>query len=91
MKHVLTTTDSKVIAAVMAEPLFFSTAHCYVEINITSHHGVCRFCQGLLFPSLARFSTSTFAFYRVLVGTQDTCEVKEVKKAREAKEMIEAG
>ena len=36
MKHVLTTTDSKVIAAVMAEPLFFSTAHCYVEINITS-------------------------------------------------------
>ena len=91
MKHVLTTTDSKVIAAVMAEPLFFSTAHCYVEINITSHHGVCRFCQGLLFPSLARFSTCTFAFSRVLVGTQDTCEVKEVKKAREAKEMIEAG
>ena len=33
-------------------------------------------------------STCTFAFYRVLVGTQDTCEVKEVKKA---KEVIEAG
>ena len=81
MKHVLTTTDSKVIAAVMAEPLFFSTAHCYVEINITVCAG---FAKGFFFL----FSTCTFAFSRVLVGTQDTCEVKEVKKANE---VIEAG
>ena len=46
MKHVLTTTDSKVIAAVMAEPLFFSTAHVDVEIIITVCAG---FAKGIFF------------------------------------------
>ena len=45
MKHVLTT-DSKFIAAVTAEPLFFSTAHVDVEIIITVCAG---FAKGIFF------------------------------------------
>ena len=52
IKHVLTTADSKVISSSHGRAPFLqhSTLLCRDQ-----HHSVCRFCQGLLFPSLAQF------------------------------------
>ena len=69
-------TDSKVIAAVVAEPFLFSTAHSYVEITIT----VCAsFAKGFFFLNSLNSQPALFPSTGFPGKTLVTCQHGRVK------------